>query len=170
MHIAYRLELKCWQVRTPEQKIKFAERKKIIQQDFRRRLGLILDVPKHGSGTSNDGNTARRFFENPKETAKITGLAETIIENFSVIVSVLACGRQINTDSFKAFCYETAKCYVELYGWYYMPQSVHRILIHGADIIKAALLPIGSLSEEPQECRNKDLKRYRENRTRKCSR
>lgn len=39
---------------------------------------------------------------------------------------------------------------------------VHRILIHGADITEAA---IGYLSEKPQECRNKDLKRFPE-----CSR
>ena len=48
-----------------------------------------------------------------------------------------------------------------------MPVTVHKILIHGAFVISNALLPIGQLSEEAQEARNKDFKRYREIHTRK---
>jgi len=42
-----------------------------------------------------------------------------------------------------------------------MPSSIHKILIHGEEIIKAAVLPIGMLSEEALESRNKDFKKYR---------
>lgn len=43
---------------------------------------------------------------------------------------------------------KTANLYVKLYGWYYMPASVHKILDHGAKIIESFLLiPIGLLSE-----------------------
>jgi len=45
----------------------------------------------------------------------------------------------------------TAQLYVELYDWYRMPPSVHKVLIHGALVIKYSLLPIGFLSEEAQE-------------------
>jgi hypothetical protein len=38
-----------------------------------------------------------------------------------------------------------------------MPASVHKVLVHGADIISGAILPIGKLSGEAQESRNKDL-------------
>lgn len=170
LHISYRLDAKCWQAKTPIQKAKLAARKKMIQAKFKRDLGLLIDIPKHGSGSSNDGNTARRFFNNPKLTAEITGLNEELVEKFAVILSVLACGQPINVSAFKAFCHETAEYYVKHYGWYYMPSSVHRILIHGADVIRSAILPIGCLSEEPQECRNKDMKKFRTNRSRKCSR
>jgi hypothetical protein len=51
-----------------------------------------------------------------------------------------------------------------------MPTSVHKILVHGASIIRAALFPIGELSEEAQEARNKDHKNFRLNHTRKMSR
>ena len=52
-----------------------------------------------------------------------------------------------------------------------MPSSVHKILIHGKDIIEHfAVLPIGQLSEEAQESRNKDYKRFRLHHSRKCSR
>lgn len=43
-------------------------------------------------------------------------------------------------------------------------------MLHGSQIIKYASLPIGQLSEETQEARNKDSKCYRENNTRKNSR
>lgn len=51
-----------------------------------------------------------------------------------------------------------------------MPPSMHKVLIHGADIIKSLNVPIGQLSEEAQEARNKDFKRYRENNSRTSSR
>lgn len=51
-----------------------------------------------------------------------------------------------------------------------MTPTVHKILIHGPEIIKQALLPIGQLSEEAQESRNKDFKSYRERFSRKTSR
>jgi len=51
-----------------------------------------------------------------------------------------------------------------------MPSSVHKILVHGADIIKTVSLPIGMMSEEALEARNKDMRNYRVNHTRKNSR
>lgn len=51
-----------------------------------------------------------------------------------------------------------------------MPITVHKILIHGPQIIESALLPIGQLSEDAQEARNKDIKKYRQAFSRKCSR
>jgi hypothetical protein len=51
-----------------------------------------------------------------------------------------------------------------------MPASVHKILLHGSEIISAALLPIGHLSEEAQKARNKDLKKFPKSFGRKISR
>lgn len=60
--------------------------------------------------------------------------------------------------------------YVKLYPWYYMPVTVHKILVHGSEIINYAIVPIGQLSEEVQEARHKEVRRYREHHTRKVSR
>lgn len=60
--------------------------------------------------------------------------------------------------------------YVEKYPWFKMSPTLHKFLIHGPEIIAHALLPIGQLSEEAQEARNKDFKNYRERFSRKCSR
>ena len=51
-----------------------------------------------------------------------------------------------------------------------MPVTVHKVLFHGKEIIKSAIVPIGQMSEEAQEARNKDIRRYREFFTRKTSR
>lgn len=51
-----------------------------------------------------------------------------------------------------------------------MPVSVHKVLWHGNIIIQNCILPIGQLSEEAQESRNKDTRRYRLQFTRKLSR
>jgi hypothetical protein len=56
---------------------------------------------------------------------------------------VMASGQDINTDAFDEYALQTARLFVSLYPWFYMPSSVHKILIHGANVIRFAILPIG---------------------------
>lgn len=42
-------------------------------------MGLLVDIPKSGYGTTNDGNTVRRFFKNPHLTTTITDVDEPLI-------------------------------------------------------------------------------------------
>lgn len=66
LHISYRVDIKMWQIRGDKLKVAYADRKKRVQAILWERLGLIVDRPKPGgSGTTNDGNMARRAFENP---------------------------------------------------------------------------------------------------------
>ena len=51
-----------------------------------------------------------------------------------------------------------------------MPVSLHKILLHGREILATCILPIGQFSEEAQKARNKDNRRYRQSFTRKTSR
>ena len=51
-----------------------------------------------------------------------------------------------------------------------MPASLHKLLVHGAKVIRSLMLPIGAYSEEAQESRNKHVNWYREKRARKISR
>ena len=51
-----------------------------------------------------------------------------------------------------------------------MPVCMHKIFYHSIDVIKECIFPIGQLSEEAQESRNKDYKRFRLNHTQKSSR
>lgn len=111
------------------------------------------------------------FFEFPNKTAAITGLDEDLIRRFAVILQAITSESEVNTDKFKEYALETAEKYVELYEWYKMPTTVHKLLIHGAEIIKHnSIVPIGCLSEEASEARNKDFRRFREHNSRKMSR
>lgn len=72
LHIAYRLEIKCWRVQGSN-KISLEKRKKAIQDGLKQELGILVDIPNPGSGSTNDGNTARTFFSNSEAAARVTG-------------------------------------------------------------------------------------------------
>lgn len=97
LHVSYNMSFKKWSVRDPVLKKQREENKRRIQQEFRKELGLLIDIVKQGSGTTNDGNTARRFFSEIHTTAKITGLDESLIRRFSVILQTISCGEMIKT-------------------------------------------------------------------------
>ena len=131
---------------------------------------MLVDVPKQGYGSSNDENIARRFFENSRVSASITGIDQNLIDKFHVILQVISCGFDITVVKFEEYALSSARRFVELYPWYYTPTSMHKILIHGSQIIESFLLPIGKMSEEAQESSNKFIKKFRQDFSRKCSR
>lgn len=153
---------------TPREDIQ--SRKEIIQAEFSRKLGLKVDCPKHGYGNTNDGNTSRRFFENDKMTSLITGVNHEIIKRLAVILNVINCKEMINGAKFGEYTSQTAQLLTDLYPQKKLTPTVHRILAHGKDLIEYQCLPIGELSEEAQECKNKDYKRFRYTNTCKISR
>lgn len=170
LHISYRLSVCKWQIRNETEKKIVEERKRVIIKIFKEDMGLLVDLPKQGFGTTNDGNTARRFFQSPSIAADITGIDESLIKRFAVILQTMSYVFAVDSEAFRSYAITTGKMFVDLYPWYYMPSSIHKILIHGADIINKAVLPIGMFSEEALESRNKDFKSYRRNNTRKMSR
>lgn len=176
LHVSYNLPFKKWSLRDPVLKKQREDNKKRIQQEFRKELGLLIDIVKQGSGSTNDGNTARRFFSNIHTTAEITRLDESLIRKFSIILHAILCGEVINTKKFGLFTLETAKEFVKNYGWYYMTASVYKFgvetwsIIHEEAIISNFSILIGHLSEETSEARNKEFRKYRKMHSRKINR
>lgn len=170
LHISYNIPFKSWSVRNSNHKQQRLLRKQEIQAAFRNRLGLLVDIVKQGKGSTNDGNTARKFFSNLEISSEITGLDFNLLKKFFVILQTISSGHKIDVAKFKQFTFETAQLYVSLYNWYYMPASVHKLLLHGAEIVQYALVPIGLLSEEAQEANHKLFREYRRNHARKMSR
>ena len=76
----------------------------------------------------------------------------------------------INVLKFERYCQVTAELYVSLYAWYYMPVTVHKILLQDAKVIESIPPSIGQLTEVAQEASSKDFKRIREFNTRKSIR
>lgn len=170
IHLSYKLEVQCWQARGNEAKKRVEEKKNYIQNRLRTEMGLLVDIPKQGGGNTNDGNSARKFFKDPEKSANIIGIDVELVKRFAIILSTLSSGYSIKTDKFKSYCFETAEIFVTKYPWYRMPVSIHKILIHSADIIDSFPVPIGQLSEDVQEARQKDWKKFREGFARKTSR
>ncbi|KAL4113959.1 hypothetical protein QTP88_017505 [Uroleucon formosanum] len=77
------------------------QEKKRIQEDFKSKLGLLVDIPKCGYGTSNDGNTARRFFENTEMSSSITGVDIEIINRFKIVLLTISSGYKIDLKKIK---------------------------------------------------------------------
>lgn len=125
LHISYRLNIKKRTIRGKADQDARDARNKIVQNRFKTELGLLIDVVKQGYGTTNDGNTAIRFFEDPEKTAAITGLDTELIRRFAVILQSITSGEQVNVEKFKQYAFKTAKRYVALYNSYYISARVH---------------------------------------------
>lgn len=171
LHLAYKLPVKKYREKRTNEEMELEDRqKKHIQERFRKETGLLVDMPKVNFGNTNNGNTSRRFFENPQLAADITKIDFELIYRLKVILETISSGHKIDVQQFDDYAMATAKLYVDLYEWHPMTPTMHKILIHGAAVIENALLPIGQLSEEAAEARNKHFRLYRENYARKFSR
>lgn len=125
-------------------KAEYTQQKLKIQTLLWEKLSLIVDQPKaEGSGISNDGNTIRRAFQNVDLLSQYLGLDRELLHRFKIILIILCVQFPVIAVIFEEFCIITAKLYVSLYPWYPMPATIHKVLIHGGQIIQNSLLPVG---------------------------
>ncbi|XP_018497133.1 uncharacterized protein LOC108865011 [Galendromus occidentalis] len=121
------------------------------------RLPAIDDVPDSGSSLT------LRDLANLSTSGRLGRL--------HIILETINSRRRLNCAAFCDYCSKTADLFVSLYPWYYMPVTVHKVLIRGADVVENTLsVPIGSLSEEAQEAMNKIHRGNRLGHSRKISR
>ena len=71
-----------------------------------------------------------------------------------IILGSIPCGYGINSSKFKTFCWENASLSLDLYPWYSVIRTLHKILIHGYEVIELFTLPLGMFFEEAQEATN----------------
>ena len=65
----------------------FSDIKKSLQTEFRKKFGILLDMPKSGgSETKNDENTARRPFKSHILFSQITGIDYELINRLRLIL------------------------------------------------------------------------------------
>lgn len=77
-----------------------------------------------------------RLFKNSFVAASITGLDETVIKDFQVSLQVLSTGYQTNIPNFEAYVSQIKHIYLNLYTWYKMTPTVHKILEDSSLIIQ----------------------------------
>lgn len=170
LKLAYRADLKTWHVKDIE-KPKLVERKHFIQKQMMEKMGLNVDKPlPNGSGNSNDGNTARRAFSNTALLSSILNIDYDILYSFYIILITISSEYEIDSEKFKTFCKNVFLAYQNKYPWYPMSPTVHKVLVHGHQIIDNCFVPVGCLGEHASESRNKLYKSDRRRHARKCSR
>jgi hypothetical protein len=166
LNLSYRLDLKQWNV---GEKIK--DRKKIIQARIKSEFNVHVDMPRDGgAGTSNTGNVARRLFENPVKLAENLELDVQMIKDFKTIMIALNCHEEIDPEKFQVVCDRICNTYRSVYPWARMTSAIHKVLYHAANIMRVAPLPLGVLSEEGGESKNKDYRNDRLHHARKIGR
>ena len=146
-------------LKSPEFKLK----KSVLQTEFKARVGIEVFKVKQGCGSSNDGNTARRFFRHP-ETPHILGIEREIVESLRDLVEMLNNPKvfpdHIEYQSKAEVLHEMLSS--DEYSKFQIAQSVHRLIMHGSTYIRSFNLPLGMLSESGIEARNKSKRRYRQ--------
>ena len=154
LNIAYRLEIKVWKI-TKDRRPTVKNLMLKIKEGFKKHLNLIVGRVNKGAGTSNTGNVARKIFDNPNVTADITGVDVRLISNIATMLSAINSGFRINVETYQAIGSQTAELAYELYSWYKMPQSMHRLCYHVADYVSGCPVTIGQTSEEAIETSHK---------------
>jgi hypothetical protein len=123
------------------------------------KLSLIVDVPRaNGSGTSNSGKAARIAFHDTKLLAEILEIDQVLIERLKNLLIAVSSKMPIDVLKFNEFCNETANIYITNYSKYPMTVTLHKLLMHGGQIISHSIVPLGMLSEEVTENANKNYK------------
>ena len=110
--------------------------KTLVQDCFRVITGLLLDMPRTGSGNTSDGNTARRSFDESEAVSEIPGINVDFLRSLKLLLELLNSGKNIDQENFSELCSRTAELYVSLYPWYPMSPTLHKILIHGPAILQ----------------------------------
>jgi hypothetical protein len=116
----------------------FESLKQALQARFWARLNLRISEVKHGKGSSNNGNTARKFFtKNSELTAFILGMSGKIITLFDELLDMfnvplsMPCRKVFQPKAEKLFGLLTSPL-----ERFIMTQRVHRFLCHGAAFIE----------------------------------
>lgn len=103
LHIAYRLSTTKWKISSLEDKQLTENTKKNIIDRLKAEMYLLVDIPKPGYGTTNDGNTVRRFFQQPFLASSITGIDLNFIKRLDIILKTMACGYAVNVEAFREY-------------------------------------------------------------------
>ena len=133
------------------------------------RIGIrIKECRNDGSGSSEDGNTFRRAFKTHKARKILSEECDVPIDFiyglWVVYVALTSTQIFIDPKLFGAYCKKVLDIYfTPQLNWYRMIPSVHKILVHGEELLQvlereAPTLTPGQLSEEPSEHFNKLLK------------
>ena len=123
-----------------------------LQKEFIEQLGIRIDFIKQGKGTSTNGNSATRLFENPEISAKILDIDVDILNGFSKQLARINSTTTLHDpDEYYQDSRQLFDNFVKHLGHVAnMSPTVHRMIVHGHIFLKWAKevnLPLGKLRE-----------------------
>lgn len=72
-------------------------------------------MPKANFGNTNDGNTSRRFFEDPQLASDITGISHELIYRLKVILETISSGHIIDPEKYDKYALDILLAYMSIY-------------------------------------------------------
>lgn len=146
----------------------------LFKKRFRKYSGIRMFEVRQGSGTSNDGNTARAFFKDPTRSAELLEINPELVLQTRDLIGMISNQKEfIYSDLFD----NKAKLVWELYNNEFnecgknMSTTFHRLVAHGGAFLNYAKelgIPLGQLSESSIESINSLNRTVRQFHTRKC--
>ena len=170
-NISYREGINKQQIRKEDDKTKFKETKKEVQERMRDAFHVRINEPRSGgAGTSDTAAVARKLLKEPEKLAETLHLDKEVVKRISVVMNAICCSEKLDPKKFGDYCKETYKKYLEVYGWYPPCASLHKVLEHAKDCVITLPMSLGKMAEEGGESQNKNLRKDREDHSRKTSR
>ena len=112
----------------PAMEAEFQANKARILAAFKARYGMNIYAPAPGgSGTTNDGNTARRALNDPDFFSQVTGVPVEIIRRANNIWICLKSGLPIDPKKFEKYGKDTAAMWRAKFEWFPLPPAVHKV-------------------------------------------
>jgi len=122
---------------------------------------LILSEYNNLENNISSLQLLQRITENTKISVKFV-LSLRVIDG--KVLNVLTGTKSM--QKFEKYALPTALLCIDAHPRYPMTATLHKILVHGADIIRTSIFPIGMLGEEASEATNKFYKNDQINHTR----
>ena len=163
-----------------EAKIKKAKEK--VQFYLYEKTGIRVDEPDPvgKGGTSTTGPISKRLLHDSQTRQVLMECVPAkgddrphlsqIVSNVSIILRLVSSTQLINSDKLDTLCKHTSRMFLDHFPNFRFTCSVHQILAHSAELISANKNHgLGTLSEEALENNNKNIRKYREQLSRKTT-
>ena len=144
--------------------------KQNIHIKFYNILKLDVDRPRPGFGSTNDGNMAKKIFENFSISANILGINEHLIKELHLLFRLCYSKDLVDSNNFQSQCDMVHKLWRTYLPEETITPSLHLLLCHGNEILPFVQFRPGLYAEEGLESLHKDVRRYRLNNAVKINR
>lgn len=114
-----------------------------------------MDEVQHGSGTSLNGNSARKCFSDPSKIAKTLCIEEELVKRLAFVILAFKQKEGINLNKLEIYCTETYRLFFKHYPWAKLNPTVHKMLRHGVAIARQFPLSLAYFAEDAAESMHK---------------